>query len=150
MAKNQRKAQTTKRASPSNEEIGNRQVLALRRMDMLENLGRIFLICATIIAVAYVGVYLPIKASAGQTTTITYVLELLTKTKASVLVSWIATACTTLWGWLERRKRIREREEKDKRLLKLEKIVDPNRSSSNLSPTGEQRNIKGQPKCTTQ
>ena len=109
----------------------------MRRMDLVERLGKYAVVMFGVVGFAYCGIYLPFEASAGQTTTISYVVNFLSKIKADVLISWAATAGTGVWAWKERGKRISEREAKDKRIKRLEEQVDPNRSSSNLSPSGE-------------
>lgn len=115
----------------------NKHALSMRRMDLVERLGKYTVVMLGIVGFAYCGIYLPVEASAGQTTTISYVVNFLSKVKADVVISWVATAGTSMWAMKERGKRISEREAKDKRIKKLEEQVDPSRSSSNLSPSGE-------------
>lgn len=84
----------------------------------------------------YVGLYLPIKVSVGETTNIHYLLNFISKINANILVSWGATVGTTAWAWGERKKRLQERKERDDRIIVLEKQIDPNRTSSNLTTSG--------------
>ncbi len=83
--------------------------------------------------------YLPIEASKGQETTITVVQKLVLGAKIDVVIAWGAAAAGTAYGLLERRKRNKERAEKDARIASLEKTIDPNRTSSGVTPGGERK-----------
>lgn len=56
--------------------------------------------------------------------------------KIDVVVAWGVAAGCALWGHTERKAKLRERKEKDDRIIALEKNVDPNRTSSGLTPDG--------------
>lgn len=134
------KGRTSRKSTSSKkteEESKRSHALALRQIEAAEKVLIYLILTVGAVFSLYVAVYLPIVASAGQTTTISYVVDFLTKIRADVVVSWVATAGTTWWGYSERCKRIRERESKDERIKKLEEKLDPTRTSSNLTPAGE-------------
>jgi hypothetical protein len=84
----------------------------------------------------YVGIALPVQYSAGQTTSISYVLTWVQSLKLDVMLAWGTAAASTVWALRERLKRIRERKERDDRIAKLEREKDPHRTSSGLLPDG--------------
>ena len=53
-------------------------------------MGRLF-ICVTVIVVVYVGIYLPIRISAGTTTTVRYLLDFAMIVDAHVWIAWVTT-----------------------------------------------------------
>lgn len=111
-----------------------------RKMAMI--LGGITLFKYTVIAlgsvgVVYVGVYLPVEASAGKTTIITVAEKFITDFNVHVVLGWGAAGAATLWGVRERRARHKEREEKDARITDLETKIDPGRTSSNINQQGD-------------
>ncbi len=81
--------------------------------------------------------YLPIQAAHGEATTINVVQTWAANVNASVWVSWGVSSAAVAYGVSERRKRNRERAEKDSRIAKLERRLDPNRTTSGLDPGGE-------------
>ena len=87
---------------------------------------------------AYVTFYLPVRDTRGDTTTIKQSLEFLANIHAQVLIAWGTTAAATIYGLNERRLRHSERQERDARIRKLEKQIDPNVTSSGLTASGTQ------------
>lgn len=95
--------------------------------------------CVTIFGVAYVGLYLPVVASAGKTTVIQNIQQVAATINLHFIIAYsLAAFCTVGW-WKEYRKHMDERERKDKRILFLEQCIDPNRTSSGLDVTGMQQ-----------
>ena len=122
----------------SQEEAERQFTLRMRRMELAEKLGTPAVWFAGIGVVLYVGVYMPIEASHGETTTITFILDWIAYFKINVVLAWSAAAGCAGWAIVERKKRLRERKERDDRIKKLEMQIDPNRSSSNLTTDGSQ------------
>ena len=112
--------------------------LRMRRMELAEKLGKPAVWFAGIGVVLYVGVYLPVEASHGEATTITFILDWIAYFKINVVLAWSAAAGCIGWAIAERKKRLRERKERDDRIKKLEMQIDPSRSSSNLTTDGSQ------------
>lgn len=85
----------------------------------------------------YVGIYLPIQASAGKSTLVSYVVNFATSIKLDVILAWGAAVGCGTWASYEKWKRLRERKEKDERIVELERQIDKGRSSSELNVSGE-------------
>ena len=105
--------------------------------DVISRLGSIFLIGLAVVGSLYVAVYLPVVASSGKTTVISYVLNWISDFRINVALAWGTTAACGGWAVLERKKRLRERKERDQRIAELERHIDPNRTSSNLTVAGD-------------
>jgi hypothetical protein len=92
------------------------------------------------VAVAYYG-FEAIKQLAGESTRVDVALSLFlsaaAKLEVAILVSLAGAACA--WGFLERTLRHRKVEKLQGRIRKLETMLDPNRSSSGLTPAGRTR-----------
>jgi hypothetical protein len=93
-------------------------------------------VTAGVVVAVYFIFAAPIKYSAGQATSITYLVDFLSNIRVSVWLPSCFAAGFFGWGWGERKLRMRERREKDQRLKELEMKLDPNRSSSQLSVDG--------------
>lgn len=127
-------------AKPTEQDKVRMHALSMKRWDTCLTLGKYAIWGASVVGCFYVGIALPVKYSAGQTTTISYLLTWAQAIKLDVLMAWGAAAGTTVWAITERMKRIRERKERDERIAKLEKERDPSRTSSGLTPEGDQPN----------
>jgi hypothetical protein len=125
---------------PTEQDKARLHALSMKRWDVGLTLGKYAIWALCIVGCFYVGVALPVKYSAGQTTTISYLLTWAQTIKLDVLLAYGAVAGTTAWAISERLKRIRERKEKDARIASLEQRLDPNRTSSGLLPDGSQPN----------
>lgn len=112
--------------------------LALKRWDVISILGKYFLVVVGIAASLFVGIALPILFSSGKATGIEYTINWIADFQLHVWIAWGAAATATVVAAIERRKRIKERGEKDERIIKLERGIDPNRGSSGLTPEGEE------------
>ena len=91
--------------------------------------------------VAYL-TFLSIEVLADKTTRIniyhSVVIDLLSKSWGSrPWPWWVLTMAFLLWAFLERSGRKRKTAKLTGRITELETIIDPNRSSSGLSPTGD-------------
>lgn len=113
-------------------------LLVMRAFDLIEKLGPTILICATVVAFAYYGIYKPVEVSAGKTTIINHFWSMMGNLDVNVAIAWGAATGFGLLAHSQRKKRLRERKEKDTRIAELEQIIDPNRSSSNLTVDGEE------------
>jgi hypothetical protein len=106
-------------------------------MESVKSIVNRLLVCAAVVLTAYVGIYLPIKETAGQTTAIHVLQQWVFDANLNVYIAWAAGMSGVVYGYAERRKRLREREERDKRIRQLEEAIDPERQSSGATPEGE-------------
>jgi hypothetical protein len=120
----------------SKEELERRHQRWLYGCEQISTIVKMFLVCLTIFGTAYVGIYLPIEASHGETTTINFLVKWLTNFRMNVVLPWALCGGAMYWASSERKKRLLERHERDERIKKLESKIDPNRSSSNLTVDG--------------
>ncbi len=101
------------------------------------SLAKYVIVSGAIVAVVYFGVYLPISVSAGKQTTINYLINAVADFKVHIWIAWAAVAGAGALAANERRLRMRERKVKDKRIEELESAIDPDRTSSGVSVSGE-------------
>lgn len=87
----------------------------------------------------YYGVYQALNVTAGKDTNVNYVVSFLEKTRSSNWLWVIVTLIAVAWAKAERSLRLRDRKIKDSRITTLEQQIDPNRTSSGLSITGESK-----------
>lgn len=93
------------------------------------------------IGFAYVTFYLPIRDTHGEVTVIKQSLEFVAKINAHVWVAWGTSAAAIGYALNERRLRHSEREQRDRRIRKLETLVDPDVSSSGLNASGTREKV---------
>jgi hypothetical protein len=122
---------------PSKDQINAATAITLRQIGAFETTCKHFLTACTIVGVAYVAIYLPIKVSAGQETTIRYFVDFVANLKLDVAIAWTTTAVASVWAWRERAARMKERAERDRRITELERRIDDKRTSSGLDVTGD-------------
>lgn len=122
---------------PSKEQIQSATFIAIRKIDAWETLGRYFLVVSGVVGLAYFGIYMPIEASAGKDTAISYVVNFISDVKLDVVLAWGSAAGASAWAIRERRAKMSERKEKDKRIADLEKHIDSRRTSSGLDVGGD-------------
>lgn len=83
-------------------------------------------------AIAYVGLALPIKYSAGKETTITLLYDLIADINLHVAISYSVSAfCLFLWR-RERNTSAKAIDREHRRVAELERRIDPSRSTSGL------------------
>ena len=122
---------------PSEAELDRRHTRILFYVEKLSGLFGHGMWCATICFVAYFAFYAPIVETAGQTTIVSSTANWIMDFRVHFIVPVAAAALCGL-GWRrERKARVKEREEKDKRIKELELQFDPSRTSSNLDPSGK-------------
>ena len=131
-------SRNTGKSKLSERELERRLQLALKVLDVVRDLGKLFFLTVMVFCVAYFAIYLPVKASHGETTTITFVLDWLARLRLNILLAWGTTFGCFVWARAERAKRLRERQERDTRITELETKLDPNRTSSRLTTDGNQ------------
>jgi len=131
--KNQKKK---KDQQPSEEDKVRQYRLSLARLGVFKILCMTFLIGLSFVGFGYVTFYLPIQASHGEATTITVAQNWLANINASVYIAWGAAGIAGSAVAVTRKKWMRERKEKDARIAQLERQLDPNRTSSGLTPEG--------------
>lgn len=108
-------------------------------VDAIRKMGTMCLIGFWAWAVVYAGVYLPVRDAPGGTTILNVTQKWAFDANLHVYLAWGAAAAGVGYGANERRKRLKERAEKDKRIKELEQHIDPNRTSSGLSVEGERQ-----------
>ena len=81
--------------------------------------------------------YLMIDALAGKTTATDIALKAITDLELDRGVLYVLTGGTTLWAIRERKLRKKKTKDIEAHLKELEKHIDPNRTSSNLTETGD-------------
>lgn len=81
--------------------------------------------------------YLTVDSLAGKTTATDIVLKAITDLKLDRGVLYLLTGGTTLWAIRERRLRKKNTKHIAEHIKKLEEHLDPNRTSSNLTETGD-------------
>ncbi len=131
-----KKKEKAQHQAPSEEDKVRQYRLALARLGVIKILGMTFLIGLSVVGFGYVTFYLPIQASHGEATTITVAQNWLANVNASVYIAWGAAAAVGLGTREVRRRWLKERKEKDARIAQLERQLDPNRTSSRLTPEG--------------
>jgi hypothetical protein len=89
---------------------------------------------ATTVGVAYC-LYLSVNSIAGKTTVFSAVLSVLADLRISILVTLTLAGCG--WGLIERMLRQRKTEYFQQRIRDLEKKIDPQRTTSGLTPKGK-------------
>lgn len=120
-------------------------LLRLKRLEVFGSCFKTACICAAVVLFGYVAIYKPIDAAKGEQTAINYVVNWLGDIKLNVGLAWTATGASTAWALLERRKRLKERKEKDARIGAFERSIDPDRSSSELTVSGDKDRKGGTP-----
>lgn len=81
--------------------------------------------------------YLIVDSLAGKTTTTDIALKAITDLKLDRGILYLLTGGTTLWAIGERRLRKKTIKDMAAHTKKLEELIDPNRTSSNLTETGD-------------
>lgn len=85
----------------------------------------------------YLGIVLPLKYTAGKQTIVNFIYGAALDLKMNMVVPWAAVALFGgLWQW-ERYLRKKTVAREHRRTEELEKQQDPNRTSSGLTPTGD-------------
>ena len=78
-----------------------------------------------------------VSALAGRVTGTNIVLQFFGFLEVSIAVAWGAAAAAAIWGFRERSLRRSTTKRMSDRVEELELLIDPGRTSSNLSRTGE-------------
>ena len=89
------------------------------------------------IIVCFYFLYLMVDSLAGKTTATDIALKAITDLKLDRGILYLLTGGTTLWAIRERRLRKRNTKHRAAYTKELEKHIDPNRTSSNLTETGD-------------
>lgn len=74
---------------------------------------------------------------AGKTTFANFVFDLLSKPFSAASVMMVAALVATLWGMAERAHRLKKVASMETQIRRLETLVDPTRTSSSLTSTGQ-------------
>ena len=135
MARKQKRSHRKRPATPPGERDAA-YALAMKRWEVVGSLGKFAISGLAVVYSIYYGLYRSIEAAQGKTTTIVYLVEWLSKLKIDVCLAWGLAFGSILWGWVERKKRLKERRERDERITKLECQIDPDRTSSGLTTEG--------------
>jgi hypothetical protein len=111
----------------------------LRRGGVAEEIGksvRVLLICAAIIAVAYLLGH-AIESLAGKETDANIFVNLLGKLEISVILSWVVGGAGVAYGRSQMKLRKTTVQRLHGRIKSLEIEIDPARQSSKLTPRGD-------------
>lgn len=105
-------------------------------VNSLTTLVKTFMVVGCAVACAYFIFTVPVVETAGKTTTITVTQKFLAAIDAHVYIAWGTAAAATALYWNERKQKLKERQEKDARLRRYEKEIDPNIESSGMTVDG--------------
>lgn len=130
------KDKSKRKIEVSEAELDRRHHRSLARYEAGTKIATVLCVCGCIVGVAYFGVYLQVKASRGEETTVTVIVNWLSEFKMNVALAWGVGGFGALYGTAMHRKMIRERAAKDARIRKLEERLDAGVSSSKLDPAG--------------
>lgn len=136
MAKNKRRRGGGGANDFQTAEAEGRIALWWRCIEAVEKIVIYSIVAFSVVASIYYGVYKTVEVSHGEETSITFILDWIADFKLNIALAWGAAAGCGGWAIAERKKRLREREERDNRIANLELQLDPNRSSSNLTTDG--------------
>ncbi len=95
------------------------------------------LICWGGIVACFYCLYLIVDSLAGKTTATDIALKAITDLKLDRGVLYLLTGGTTLWAIRERKLRKKNTKHRSAHIKELEEHIDPNRTSSNLTATGD-------------
>ena len=123
---------------PAREHL-NYYALWMHGINALRNVLIAAIAGASLVGVVYTGIYLPVRDAPGNETILTITQKWAFEANLHVYLAWGAAAGGVGYGISERRKRLRERKERDTRIIELEKRIDPHRTSSGLTTEGERR-----------
>ena len=104
-------------------------------LEIIKTTGRVVPYIAITVTVYFV--YLAIVAVAGTTTQFKFFHTISLEILGRSLPWWLLTICTVLWAIIENALRRRKTEKLAGRIAKLESQLDPNRTSSGLTPSGD-------------
>jgi hypothetical protein len=108
----------------------------LQRAELTAGIIRQFIRWCGIVACAYLGKE-SIGLLAGRETIADIVLKVLSNVQVNVAVSWAVSAVAGSAWYVERRLRKKDIERLSARTKELELRLDPNRTSSSLTPQGD-------------
>jgi len=109
----------------------------IQRWSTFKETAKVFLICTAFVSTAYVVFYLPVTVAPGEHTSVSLKQGFIANVNTSVWIAWGAAATMGLALFREHHHRLKERNEKDKRLREFEKIHDPEVSGSGLTVDGK-------------
>jgi hypothetical protein len=101
-----------------------------------ERLGKAVLIGISVVLTAYFAIYKPIEVSAGKETVVTYTQSLLGDFKIETWIAYGSTLAMTGAYHRERKQRLKERDEGDRRIREFETEKDPGVTTSGLNLDG--------------
>ena len=104
---------------------------------------RVAVYMAGAIGLVYVGLYLPIRETAGQETVLTVAYRAVLDMKMHIILPYVAAGGMSWLWWTERRTRITSVERENRRNRELEKEIDPGRTSSGFNEIGRQTTSSG-------
>jgi hypothetical protein len=88
------------------------------------------------LGLAYIG-FRAVEVLAGKSTSASFIFNALFSDGNDYGLPWVLSVVFLVWGIAQRRERLRKTEYFQNRIQKLEKMLDPDRTSSGLSTTGE-------------
>jgi hypothetical protein len=116
----------------------NRYLRNLRLSFGITSFGGMLVKWGGLVAIARYG-YLTVNALAGQQTAADIGINFLADIRVSEALAWLLAGCGVFYGRRERKLRKDSIERLQQRNRTLEKVIDPGRTSSNLTPRGDTR-----------
>ena len=111
---------------------GERFLIISKSFDVVRDLIRALLY----VAIAY-WIFRAVETLAGKNTDASFLVGYFTSQENDYGLPWVVAIIAMFYGFIERRLRLRKTEYLHKRVLELEKRIDPKREGSNLLSTGE-------------
>jgi hypothetical protein len=111
----------------------------LRRGGFAEEIGktvRVLLICLAVVGIVYLLGH-AVETLAGKETEANIFVNLLGKLEISFVLSWIVGGAGLAYGLSQKKLRKSTVERLQKRIKELEADIDPTRTSSKLTPSGD-------------
>lgn len=115
-----------------------RSLRSARRAESFISVGNHLIKWGGLVWISYYA-YLAVEAIAGKITVAEVGVSLLSKIEITVFLAWAFGVFGIWYGWSQRNLRRMTIERLQTRIVYLETIIDPGRSSSKLTPRGETR-----------
>lgn len=114
----------------------NKFIRQSRNIHAVVSVGNNLIRYGALVGIFYL-IYLSVGELAGKVTLADIGIKVLADVKISEAVAWLFGGSGVLYGWNQRRLRRKTVEHIQTRNIALEQLVDPDRSSSELTPRGE-------------
>lgn len=126
----------------SDEQARSQERVALAKFELIQKLGLSGIRAAAAVLCAYFA-YKGLASLAGQSTSFTAIVQAIVDLKVSEYAAWAITAMTSFGFVRERRLRVSKVKELSSHITILETQIDPQRTSSGLTGTGQRPKLLG-------